>query len=367
MTIGIETYSVPKPSLPVEPVEMDIADVAFGGAGVGRIDGKACFIKFTIPGERVRGRLVRDHSKYSEAELQEVITPSPDRIVPVCEYAGNCGGCSYQHIDYSRQLEIKSKQVEEALKRVGGFTDVPMRPIIASPKPYEYRNRITVHRDGRTTGFYDFRGRMLVDIAKCAIASPAVNDMLRRLRLTHVHDGNFTLSEPLATGGFLQTNAAVASLLLQCVQKHCPEKSGLLVDAFCGAGFFLKHLLSRFSRGIGIEWSNASIRAANRKKAENETYLEGSVMENLEEVLLSEDTNDTVLILDPPSQGLDKKVPEIINRCLPAQVIYVSCKPATLARDLKLLSANYNLEAVTPIDMFPQTAEVEVVVNLVRK
>ncbi|MEO8204711.1 MAG: TRAM domain-containing protein [Chthoniobacterales bacterium] len=356
-----------KQGVTAEPVELEINDIAFGGAGVGRIDGKACFVKFTIPGEKISARVVRDHSKYSEGELVNVLTPSEDRITPLCEYAGACGGCSYQHIDYARQLEIKSRQVEEALKRVGGFANVPMQPIIASPKPYAYRNRITVHRDGRVTGFYDFRGRQLVDIASCAIASPAVNDMLRRLRLSHVRDGNFTLSEPLATGGFLQTNAAVAALLLKCVEKHCPEKAELLVDAFCGAGFFLKHLLPHFSRGVGIEWSNASIRAASRKKADNETYHEGSVSEHLENVLSSGDRDSTVLILDPPSQGLDKKIPQIINHALPSKVIYVSCKPATLARDLKLLSSHYVLEAVTPIDMFPQTAEIEVVASLLRK
>ncbi|MEO6847026.1 MAG: TRAM domain-containing protein [Chthoniobacterales bacterium] len=358
---------MPKQSVVSEPVELQIGDIAFGGAGVGRIDGKACFVKFTIPGENIRARIVRDHRKYSEAELLEIITPSEDRAIPPCEYAGICGGCSYQHINYPRQLEIKSAQVEQALRRVGGFEAVPMRPIIGSPKPLGYRNRITVHRADGMTGFYDFRGRLLVDIKSCAIASPAVNDMLLRLRKTRVHDGNFTLSEPLATGGFLQTNASVAALLLECVEGYCPTKGDLIVDAYCGAGFFLKKLLSRFSRGIGIEWSAASIRTANKKIAANESYLEGNVSAHLESALSGSNSKETVLILDPPSIGLDPKIPPIIQSMKPSRVIYVSCNPATLARDLKILSSHYQLEAVTPVDMFPQTAEIEVVVNLALK
>lgn len=133
--------------------ELRIEDVAFGGKGVAREQGKAVFVPYTIEGEIVSAEVVREKKQFAEAELVEVKERSPDRMEPQCPYFARCGGCAYQHISYERQLAIKWRQVREALERIGKIKDVPMRPIVPSPQQYGYRNRITVHAQDGLIGF----------------------------------------------------------------------------------------------------------------------------------------------------------------------------------------------------------------------
>src|SRR4029079_18027909 len=126
-------------------VELLIEDIAFGGKGVGRVEGKAVFVPFTIAGERVTARVVRQKKSFAEAELVEVLKGSPERVSPPCPYFERCGGCAYQHMTYEHQLHWKSHQVGQALRRVGKFRELALRPIVPSPWDYEYRNRITLH------------------------------------------------------------------------------------------------------------------------------------------------------------------------------------------------------------------------------
>src|SRR3982751_6784027 len=130
---------------PMRPGDLTIHDVAFGGKGVARDNGKAIFVPFTINGERVSAEISREKKQFAEAELLEVIEASPHRVVAPCPYFGRCGGCSYQHISYEHQLELKSRQVEQAMRRIARLIEPPMRPIVPSPSSYNYRNRITVH------------------------------------------------------------------------------------------------------------------------------------------------------------------------------------------------------------------------------
>ena len=153
-----------------ETLQLTISDIAFGGKGVARHDGKVFFVPFTAPGDVVTARVVREKKKFAEAELISVDLPSPDRVEPRCPYFGNCGGCSYQHLAYERQLAIKAHQVEQTLRRVGRFADVPMRAAIAAPEPYEYRNRIRVHVAGGVAGFFAHDAHSIIDIERCAIA-----------------------------------------------------------------------------------------------------------------------------------------------------------------------------------------------------
>src|SRR3954471_5784064 len=135
-------------------IDLTIHDVAFGGKGVARDGGKAVFVPFTIDGERVSARIVREKKQFAEAELVEVLQASPHRIGPPCPYFGRCGGCSYQHISYEPQLELKARQVEQAMRRIARLAEPPMRPIVPSPAPYGYRSRITVHAQDDVISFY---------------------------------------------------------------------------------------------------------------------------------------------------------------------------------------------------------------------
>ena len=134
--------------------DLRIEDVAFGGKGVAREQRKVVFVPYTIEGELVSAEIVREKKQFAEAELVEVKQSSPDRVAPQCPYFGRCGGCAYQHIGYEHQLAVKWRQVRDALQRIGKLKDVPMRPIIPSPRPYAYRNRITVHAQDGVIGFF---------------------------------------------------------------------------------------------------------------------------------------------------------------------------------------------------------------------
>src|SRR5947208_1612920 len=132
--------------------DLKIEDIAFGGKGVARENGKAVFVPFTIEGELVSAKITRDKKQFAEAEIVDLREGSPHRVEPPCPYFGRCGGCAYQHIDYAHQLGIKAGQVRNVLQRIGKLKDVPMRPIVPSPREYAYRNRITVHAENGTIG-----------------------------------------------------------------------------------------------------------------------------------------------------------------------------------------------------------------------
>jgi 23S rRNA (uracil1939-C5)-methyltransferase len=342
---------------------LKIDDIAFGGKGVGRSGGKVVFVPFVIDGEEVSVRVVKQKKNFAEAELLAVEKASPHRVEPGCCYFGTCGGCSYQHIEYGRQLEIKSRQVEQTLKRVGRLGDVPMRPIIASPQPYGYRNRIRVHVSEGTAGFYAADGLGLVDIESCSLASPEVNEALAELRSRAVRDGDYTLAER-RNGFFEQTNDGVAEQMLALVEKTVRRGQSLLVDAYCGAGLFGRHLAEFFERVVGIEENPFAVQQAQRTAVANESYYSGDVSVHLPEILSGGDPRTTTLLLDPPAVGITARVTDAILASMPSEIVYVSCNPATLARDLGILCRSYRLESVTPLDMFPQTAEIEVAAHL---
>ncbi len=348
-----------------QEIDVEINDIGFGGRGVGRIDGVACFVPGVIEKEKVRVKIAKVKSRMMEAWLLEVLEPSPYRIEPPCPVFLKCGGCSYQHIDYPHQLQIKETQLREALRRLGGLSEPPVKPMIASPEPYGYRNRIAVHvRDGNV-GFYAEGSNRVIPVKKCLIASPEVDLGFQDLLKARPRDGDYLIGEKKRYGGFRQVNNAVAEILKETVREavrpsgEAAPIAGLLVDAYCGAGFFAHELQALFAKVIGIERSIASVAMASRQAAENEEYLAGDVELKLGEALSAGKPEETVLLLDPPSEGLAELAMETILQNPPARIVYVSCNPATLARDAKRLAGNYRLVQVTPLDMFPQTAEIE--------
>jgi 23S rRNA (uracil1939-C5)-methyltransferase len=348
-----------------QEIDVEINDIGFGGRGVGRIDGVACFVPGVIEKEKVRVKIAKVKSRMMEAWLLEVLEPSPYRIEPPCPVFLKCGGCSYQHIDYPHQLQVKETQLREALRRLGGLSEPPVKPMIASPEPYGYRNRIAVHvRDGNV-GFYAEGSNRVIPVKKCLIASPEVDLGFQDLLKARPRDGDYLIGEKKRYGGFRQVNNAVAEILKETVREavrpsgEAAPIAGLLVDAYCGAGFFAHELQALFAKVIGIERSIASVAMASRQAAENEEYLAGDVELKLGEALGAGKSEETVLLLDPPSEGLAELAMETILQNPPARIVYVSCNPSTLARDAKCLAGNYRLVQVTPLDMFPQTAEIE--------
>ena len=364
-------------------VDLKIKDVAFGGKGVGRDNGKAVFVPFTIDGERVSAKIAQEKKRFAEAELVGLAEVSPHRVQPPCPYFGRCGGCSYQHIDYEYQLALKFRQVRDILGRIGKLADLPMRPIVPSPKHYGYRNRITVHAQDGVVGFFRRESHRLIDIEACPISCDEINRKLAELRAQPVRDGHYTLRAESGPHVFSQTNDAVANSLRDLISQLIPGEQELLIDAYCGAGFFAKTLLEKFERIIGIDWDKFAIETARENATEKESYIAGNVDIELERLLHADAveaavsaahsgdlrvrtraaTAKTTLIVDPPAIGLSPSVRKVIVDLAPATLIYVSCNPATLARDLKELGDTFKIESVTPLDMFPQTAEIEVVAS----
>jgi tRNA/tmRNA/rRNA uracil-C5-methylase (TrmA/RlmC/RlmD family) len=342
-------------------IGLDIHDVAFGGAGVGRFNGKIVFVPFTIDGERVEAEVVEHKKSFDRAQVRKVIVGSTRRVNPSCPYFGHCGGCDYQHIAYDHQLELKRRQVVQLLERIGRITDVKVLPTIASAGSYSFRNRITVHaKDGRI-GFFEKNSRQVVDVERCAIAIPAVNEALKELRATGLADGKHkTLRGAGVPRAFTQTNDFIAGTLLDFVGSQIFGE--VLVDAYCGSGFFGKALAGRLKTVVGIDWNEAAIEAAQASAGSNERYICGDVAETIESLLVQE-RPDTV-ILDPSANGVDDRVANALVVNPSNRLIYVSCNPATLARDLARLRNKYHIALVQPLDMFPQTAEIETVAVL---
>jgi len=351
----------------VRTVELKVHDIAFGGKGVARANGKAVFVPFTIDGESIVAKITREKKQFAEAEVFEISEPSPHRTEPPCPYFGTCGGCAYQHIAYMHQLEIKSRQVEDVLRRIGKLKDVPMRPMVPSPHDYSYRNRVTVHAENGVVGYFQRDSHRLIDVERCPIAMNDVNRELADLRADDVPDGHYTLRAQSGPRVFFQTNDDVANALRGLIVQSTPANQELLVDAFCGAGFFAKALLEKFERVIGIDWDRFAITAANENATAKEAYIAGDVATELYGALEKCDLARTSLIVDPPATGLVASIRKTIVDFAPAKLIYVSCDPATLGRDLAELESRFRLDSVTPLDMFPQTAEIEVLAQLHRR
>jgi tRNA/tmRNA/rRNA uracil-C5-methylase (TrmA/RlmC/RlmD family) len=375
----------------VRTVDLKVHDIAFGGKGVGRDNGKAVFVPFTIEGETILTEIVREKKQFAEAELIEVREPSAHRVTPPCPYFGRCGGCAYQHIDYEHQLAIKWRQVRDILQRIGKIKEPPMRPIIPSPLAYGYRNRITVHAQDGVIGFFRRDSHRLIDIERCLIAMDEVNAALIDLRRRQVQNGHYTLRAETGPRVFSQANDAVAAPLGELIAQMVPDRQELLIDAYCGAGFFAKRLLEKFDRVIGIDWDRFAIEEARKNATAKETYIAGDVDVVLEQTrsgglqtaeksgigifpIISQtsagsqchnrDRLSLALIVDPPATGLPESVRRTILDFSPQTLIYVSCNPPTLARDLREFQDKFAIESITPLDMFPQTAEIEVVAHL---
>ncbi|GAB4167439.1 MAG: hypothetical protein Fur0032_05470 [Terrimicrobiaceae bacterium] len=348
--------SEPGAQLPLERVRIE--RMAFGGAGVARLaGGMVCFVRGVIDGELVTIRVTRKKKNFAEAELVEIHEASPHRVSAPCKIFGSCGGCDYQHISYEHQLRIKSGLLADSLIRQASIKSPPVAPTRPSPYSYGYRNRIRVHTRHGRTGFFRKESGRIVETDHCELASPAVNEQLLAMVRRKPTDGDHTLREPSGFHGFRQVNDAAAKVLLEVVSSLAPPASSL-IDAYCGAGFFTAALAPRFAKVIGIEWSVGAVAFARSVAGPNTKYLSGDVAVHLP-TALADTPRPTGLLMDPPAEGCDPSVLDAILNGLPSWILYVSCNPSTLARDIARLATRYQLKQAVPVDMFPQTAEIE--------
>jgi 23S rRNA (uracil1939-C5)-methyltransferase len=343
-----------------------IESLAFGGDGIARHEGQVIFIPFTAPGDTVRIELTERKKSFARGRIVEMISASPRRLAAPCAYYGECGGCQYQHLPYEDEIAAKYQQIRDVLERIGKMVEPPVRPVLASPRDYQYRNRITVHAEEGRLGFRSTDGRTLVNVQKCLLAMPEVNDALRGLRRQQREKGHFSVRHPdLPPSGFYQTNQYQQDTLRTVVNEAIGVGGGTLVEGYCGGGFFTEFLASKFQEIIAIEKDDRSLRDAERMKIPHTSFVCADVAEQLPKVLQGRETSSLTVLVDPPREGLDAAVTRALTEHRASTLVYVSCNPSTLARDLLRLGDAYTVEWIQPIDLFPRTGHVECVARLV--
>ncbi len=361
-----------------------IVDVAFGGEGVARVNDFVIFVPYVILGETAEIEIIEVKKAFGRAKLRRVITASADRVTPGCAHFAACGGCQYQHIAYSSQLTMKRKQVTDLFQRIGGIAADVVAPVLPCPQPYGYRNRIMIRSQWNkpeqrlNIGFVRADCGLVEDIFKCAIAEPALNQQITHVRNNPPPKGGIkvVLRIPpedweVPRDSFFQNNffllpglvATVRSALAAAGTKH-------LVDLYCGVGFFGIEMAGVVESFVGVECDRLAITAARKNVATrnitNGEFISATVEEALPTLVNKFSAAATSVLIDPPRKGCPPQTLQLLREQRPAQIIYVSCHPATMARDLNSLCADgvFTLAKVTPLDMFPQTQHVECVADL---
>lgn len=449
-----------------DTLTVSIDDLAFGGDGVGRVDGYVMFVRGGIPGDRLRVRVTEARARFGRGAIEAVETPSPDRIEAPCEYFGRCGGCRLQHMAYAAQLAFKEKQVRDCLERLGGLPAFELRPIVPAGERFAYRNKmeftVAGSPDGPAIGLHEAdRYDAVIDIERCLLQSDVMNAMLAEtralvrarnltayeadangegrglLRFVTLRDGRRTgqamvnlvaaapdvetlapLAEELrarvpaiasvvlnvnankasvavgseehlllgrdtiterlgdvefqvSANSFFQTNTAQAERLFGIVADACAlTGSETVIDLYSGTGAISLLLARTAGHVYGVELAAAAVADAHRNARangiDNCTFLAGEVRHVLPE-LVRQGVRADVVVADPPRAGFHPKALSALVTLAPARIVYVSCNPGTLARDVgDLARRGYVLDWVQPVDMFPQTPHIEAVAHMRR-
>lgn len=427
-------------------ISLRIDTLAYGGKGVGRLDGKAVFVPLVAPGDRVLCRIVQDRKRYAEGEIAELLEPSALRRPPLCPVFGECGGCQWQHLPYAEQVLWKERIFADTLRRQAGVTEAVLRPLLPAPQEWGYRSRVQFKcrqtADGFVMGFYRRGSHYVVDIPSCSIAAPRLNELLFSFRrwlaaspcperipqvdmeyddeskvrvVVHHLDGESApLAEylqpladqagvslflqsgrketlrrvcgevdlhihPLGTGrqrlaygpgGFAQVNLEQNRSLVACLLEEaalCGEER--VLELFCGMGNFSLPLALRAREVVGVENYAPAIECAVANARDNgiKNARFHALAAEAAMLRLPAAQDCDLVVLDPPRTGAYPVMRELL-RLRPPRVIYVSCDPATLARDLvPLLHNGYEVLTSRPIDLFPQTFHTESVTVLRRR
>ncbi len=433
-------------------IELTIQDVGYRGRGVARHQGRVVFVPGVIEGERVRVRVTHRHKRFFDAELVEVIEPSPMRVAPECPLALRAGsdgaapaypcvGCVYQHVAYEEEVRMKQRQLESLIERIAKLDSVSFSAPVPSPLSLGYRNKITLHggsyKGKRVLGYVGANNHSVLDVPSCPLACEAINVRLAELRgegtteegrgstctstckstealdhtstRTSAHEsspwirslrrsaevtfrwtetdgvceavrgvkrlkGELTeqsaigdLSVP--AGGFYQVNTAVANLLVEYVRAAIADSTcGHVLDLYCGVGVFGLAAGLEGKNVWGVDSDERVIHYAKenaqRMLPDANVHFEMARTERaVKEMLERSPLDDTLLIVDPPRIGLERCVTDALEASGPCELIYVSCAPDTLARDLAAIAtAGYRVEEMKLFDMFPRTACFETVV-----
>jgi 23S rRNA (uracil1939-C5)-methyltransferase len=398
--------------------ELTLENPAYGGDTIGRLpDGRAVFVPYGLPGETVRVKLVQQKKRYARGELLEILEASPQRIPARCRHFAECGGCHYQQMSYQQQLITKQAILQDQLERIGGLSHPPVAAPLPSPAQYNYRNQIQFQvSSGGKLGFFRSTKKSIIEVNECHLPQGPLNEVwplldidpdisIKRigLRLGAKDDVlvAFESEEPfnaefnlealpvsvvhinpegvqilagspysviqvrerefqVSAGSFFQVNTALAEKMVAMIEDLMPTRPNLLLELYAGVGLFSAFLAGKVNKLVAIESSPSACDdfVLNLDEFDNVELYQGEV----EEVLPLIDLNPDLVLLDPPRTGVAKKVLESIISLSPTQIIYISCDPATLARDSRILSeGGYLPQTFIPVDLFCQTYHIETI------
>ena len=391
-------------------MKVKIIDLDHKGNGIARIDNKIVFIPKCIPGDIVDIDVVRSHKKYDEGRVNNLLEESEDRIDSLCPYYDRCGGCNISTLNYSKQLEYKKNKIVNIFRR---YLNMDIDPsVIGSDTRYEYRNKVTYKCVNGTLGLVDIDNNF-INIDSCVLVSERVNELYSLLSeedLSNVNkviikecdnglilsidgdmrtdnfreaclsiyvnhkcvykreDGYISIGDInyiVSMDSFFQVNGNNIFRLYDVVLEYGDfNKNDKVIDLYCGVGSISLYISKYVDSVLGIEIIEDAIKDANNNaklnNINNVEFICGDVSK-----LVDDNVDGNIVIVDPPRIGLDNHTIEVLNNIDIDKLIYVSCDPMTLVRDIKLLS-NYRLDKITLVDMFPQTHHVECVVKLIR-
>ena len=405
--------------------------LVYGGDCLGRLpDGRAVFVPFVLPFETAEIVITESKERFARGEVVRLLEQSPQRIQVPCPYFGVCGGCHYQHLDYAQQLKLKKELVVDQLQRIGKFSDLPPIEITPSPLPFGYRNQAQFHpvnsQDAASgLGFKKVNSNEVIPIARCLLIPDDLNELLTQIMLEPdsginrlamridsddelmlVFEGEsdeppeLNIELPISSAylsqsgqsfnlsgndalvynildkdflvspeSFFQVNLPVAEEMLRHVLSLVKNQQNLnILELYSGVGLFTRFLAPNASQLIAIESSPSACFdfVSNLDEFDNVSLYEGTVEEILPG-LIDQIHPVNMVLLDPPRAGLNARARQALIDLAPDQIIYISCDPSTLARDLKhLVEADYNLQSLRAFDMFPQTAHIETMIGLQR-
>lgn len=408
-------------------MEVTIEKLDHQGRGITHIDGKITFVENALPEEIVEIKLTKSDKKINEAVITKFIKKSSKRIESKCPYYKECGGCNLLHLSYENQLEYKENKIKEIMSRYADLPTDKINHIERSPKDFYYRNKVTLKSNGKL-GYYKKKTNDIVNIDKCLLVNNKLNEMIYSLnkigidkeydevmlRSINETESSLTLNlrnsvktnpaiskyEKIANSfsvysqnriiktntnsniigrlnnkefkisptAFFQVNTEQTINLYNKVLSYVKELNNpRVLDLYCGTGTIGIYISDYASKVLGVEINAKAIEDANKNKKMNDIKNIEFIAGDTKTVLRNNNYKADIVIVDPPRAGLDKEVIEDLIKINSEKIIYVSCDPITLARDIKLLSSNYEVLEVTPFDMFPNTYHVECVSVLSRK
>jgi 23S rRNA (uracil1939-C5)-methyltransferase len=387
-----------------------VEKLVYGGDGLARLDGRVVFTPFVLPGERILARAEQEKPGLVRARTVEVLEAAPHRVAAPCPVYGRCGGCHYQHAPYDFQLVSKRAILVEAIERLGKITP-PEEIAVVSAEPYGYRNRVQLHVEEKRLGYREARSHSLCAVAACPVGSPKVNQAIAALAQmqrdwrwprfikslevftdeTQVQINVLETDRPVArrffdwcaqqipglvegaldyrgefrvsSNSFFQVNRFLIDQLVSIAVEGAEGDTAL--DLYAGVGLLSMPLARKFREVTAVESGAGAVRDLqfNAERAGLGNLL--SVAQTAEEHLAQLAKTPDFVVLDPPRTGLGKAVVARLTELRPRQITIVACDPATLSRDLAgLVTAGYRVDAMTLVDLFPQTYHLETVVRL---